>query len=525
MKHFPLLLILVTISLLVIIPIWKGYKIADENYVFSGVTGLYTQETFYYLALGPAQMVKGKLLGQDKFGRAPEKDLFLNPIGNIIAAFSNLFNINTRDAFTLFRLLAVIFLCLSFYLLSGIFIKDPFYRAFSLFLYITSAGVGSWWKWGGIYSWANTAPEMNIFISIIGEYYLPISNGLLILFIACCIRLFYFNMRGPYEYLTGIILLILGAVYVYGMLIAVLISSVIALICCFHKKISITGAIKYLLIFFLFTTPVIIYYVWLFSILDLSARTEGWFLGPGLSEVVLTFFWTILPAFIFLFLKGKAVLKDISLLLTGWAITIILLTRLHPPLIPFQIQAFIGLGAPLAILSTLLFQSVVTSWRNKIYKTLVISSFILVSCNTNFLFYKDLLDKINQKHFPEFISSGDWQSMQWINKNIPMQARFLVSPKKARVLTGLTACNVIYSIGPEGIVTSEMKIMKNIGSAAEMEQDSIIQTIMTNERVTHIFLDKDLTDEYFGKEGADYLKKEYPTLYKSDAVTILLVRE
>ena len=54
---FILFLFVVSVLLSAIaFPMWLGYDSISEDKVFTGVVGLYADESFYYLAIGPAAM-------------------------------------------------------------------------------------------------------------------------------------------------------------------------------------------------------------------------------------------------------------------------------------------------------------------------------------------------------------------------------------------------------------------------------------------------------------------------------------
>ena len=498
------ILFLITISVLVsaiAFPMWLGFNSISENKVFTGVVGLYADESFYYLALGPAEMAdEQKVMGEDKFMRA-DKAMFINPIGNGIALISDLTDWDNTTSFFLYRLFAAVLLVISFVRLSSVFLSVVVFRFLALSLFIFGGGWDGCIDGLGACSWSATAPEMNPFIACIGEYYIPTATALLLFYLE---RLFHLlNSSTPLRkdlFVSGILLFLLGVVYIYAMLVAIFLTASFLL----YDRLKMAGStaktIKIAIYNALFSLPVIIYYVWLYANLNSAAQDEGWVVGPSIVETVLTNFWVAVPAmFLVVFGLVKNDKTDDWMVLAVWVAVILVITRIPPPYLPFQVQAHVGISAPLCIMTAVGLQKLYGKTQiSRLNKTLALSISALLlffSIQPNWMFYTRMLNRIDQMEYPEFADKDDVNAFTWISENLPQSTTFAVVEEKARMLAGITGCRVFYKSASFGVPTEEKRVLKRWGDSLS-RLGTKCPCELTKHGITHLFIEARFTEQY-----------------------------
>ncbi len=468
-----------------------GQSLTDGERVFTGAVGVYPDDSFYYMALGPAEMADGqKILGEDKFMRA-EGDLFINPIGNLIAFLAYMLSISNTDAFLIFRMLAATLLLISFHCLTTLFIESPVARIFSVVLFLFGAGYHGCVNGMGC-SWTLSAPEMNMFVAMIGEYYIPLANALFILYMYSLIRFLRTGAKWLLQAM-GVLMLLSGAVYIYGMLASLLISFAVSV---YHYfKDNRFDAIAAFLFSLIGSLPPILYYSWLFLFhMDDAARNDGWVIGPSPSETFLTYIWVLVPAMFFplaLRLSGGAEWRRYAPLLIWVAVTLTL-TLIPPPVMPFQVQAHIGLTAPLTIMASASLLGIglsgLSSGRFKRFIPLICSFLVLaLAAWPNVYFYRNVLARLHQQEFPEFVNRDAMNVMNWAEEHVPQESVVVVGDELARMFAGISGCRVFYRNPMPGQVTSESEAIK-------FWSDQLLMGLCSNEllhtrfKATHVFI-------------------------------------
>lgn len=492
-------------------PMWLGHSVKNQDNVFSGVVGLYPGDSFYYLALGPAEMAdEQKVMGEDKFMRA-DKAMFINPIGNCIAVISDLTDWDNTTSFFFYRLFAAVLLVISFVRLSSVFLSLVVFRFLALFLFIFGGGWDGCIDSLGACSWSSTAPEMNPFIALIGEYYIPTAIAFLLFYLERLLRLVKMNAPQSKElFVLGTLLFVLGAMYIYSMLVAISITASLLLYNWIQKGGFTTGTIKIAASTTLFSLPVIVYYAWLYTNLNSAAQDEGWVIGPNLIETLLTNFWVAIPAILLIVLNliknGK---KNDWMTLIVWVTIVLVITRIPPPYLPFQVQAHVGLSAPLCIMTAIGMQELYSSgWfdgRKRILAISISAAFMFLSVQPNWKFYSEMLNRIEQMEYPEFADKDDVNALTWIRENLPQSTTFAVAEEKARMLAGITGCRVFYKGASFGVPTEEKRVLKRWGDSLS-RLDTKCPCELTKHGITHLFIEARFTEQYLPSS----LMKEIP---------------
>jgi hypothetical protein len=528
--RFALPAILVILVLMLSAPVFLGYQKAAPGNVFLGITGLYPEEQFYYLSIGPSQAAKGSLMFADRYGRIPDEQVLLNPIGNAMALTARVTNFPLTVAYNIFRVLSSLFLILCFYYLARQFISSPFILILSVLLYSFSAGFDWWFKLlqiSAIDPVDDSFPEANMFMAMSGEYYLPLANALFILTLTYAYKLFYKNENTLLQ--CGITLLALGATYIYGLIPAVIIIAIVAIRNGYIEK-TFTRNILRLLKLAIFCLPVIGYYLWLifqFSTIDDS----GWFAPPSLASLLTTFGFCFFYSVAGLFFK-KSVQLSKELYLLFWLITSILLIKIPQTILPIQVQMLIGLGAPLAILSAtsldLLGQAISAKLyslkiqRKNLLAGVVVFSLVALSFTTNLKFYMQQFRDLEKQSLPLYTTIPMYSAMEWSAKNISDDNLVIISRNLGIFYSALTASKVYCGLdygekSPEQIIV-ERAI--NLISNNEVEKG---KELFRETGANYLFFDKNLAQGDF-EQIRNTLKVNFKECYGNREVSIFQLK-
>ncbi|MCF8463371.1 MAG: hypothetical protein K9G41_00915 [Flavobacteriales bacterium] len=505
-------------------PIWLGSSVNDKDKAFTGVVGLYADESFYYLALGPAEMTDNqRLFGEDKFMRS-DKAMFINPIGNFIALLSHVTRWDNTTSFFVYRIIAAILLMVSFLRLSRAFLSQKKFQLFALLIFAFGTGLDTCVPGLNACSWSVTAPELNTFIACIGEYYIPTATALFLFYIERLLSLM--NAPCPQRrnlLLTGLLLFLLGAVYVYSMLIALLITA--SLLIYKQKKQPAKGHSYWKIVGWLipFSLIVIVYYAWVYFNLSNAGQDEGWVVGPSLMETLLTNFWVAIPALFLVVFSTNNNREDKDWKpLAIWVATTLLITRIPPPYLPFQVQAHVGLYAPLCLMAATGLQKWYNNKRlSQFTKPIVLSLSMLLlffSALPNWNFYDKMLTRVEQMNYPEFADKDELEAFSWIRDNLPQTATFAVVPERARMLAGTTGCRVFYRNTPFHELSETTEVLANWSKAIE-KNDTNCPSSLTQHAISHVFAEKKFRVSYLDSLGI----KNIPcskSIYSSGEVTI-----
>jgi hypothetical protein len=521
------------LSLLIILlaPVFYGYYNAPPGKVFLGITGLNPVEQFYYLSVGPSQALKGEILFADKYARITPEQVIINPIANIIGLISLGFHVSLPVAFNIFRILSAIFLVTSFYYLAKQFIQHPFIQFIAVLIYCFSSGFDYHFHLfgiSGIDSVDDSIVETNMFISMSGEYFLPLANALFIMVLANCYRVFFHQENKVW--LCGVYLFLLGIVYIYALVSVVVILSVAALLKGLLEK-RVVPTIITLLKLSLFCLPVAIYYTWLLSHFP-AMDDDGWYSFPPFQVLFSTFGFGFVFALVGFFVKKKNVLKSEWYLLLWIGLT---LTLIYIPqtILPIQIQLLIGLGAPLAILFATSLQALYNSLINKYpaiklkphagrYAAIFALIIILISSGTNLNFYTRQFKDLNKHILPMYISSDIYKAMIWSSANISEKKTVLISRKLGFIFSSVTACTVYCGIGGDKEITPEQRNTELIMDYLKKSKIKEGRELLLATKADYIFLDKTLDKDFLVIKGI--LKEMYKTCFENEETLMVQLR-
>lgn len=531
-KYFYLYAPFCVLALLLTLPTLYGYQQNTTENTFLGYTGLYPIEQHYYMSVGPSQTIKGHLLFSDKYGRVPNKDIFINPIGNIIGSISFMFNISLPLAFNIFRVGASLFLVFAFSRLAEQFLNKKSIQLVAVFIYCFGAGFNYYFNafsFPRIDAIDDSIPEVNAFIAMSGEYYLPLANALFILSLTYAYRIF--HKKEDKIWACGISLLLLGAIYIYGLVSAVVIILFWGLLNGFKNK-EIIPAIKIFIKLALFCSPIVAYYFWLIIQFP-SIDESGWYPPPSFGVTLCSFGFSIMFALLGILLKGKDWNKNEFFLLLWISLTLCLI-YLPQKLLAIQIQLFIGIGAPLAILfasSLEAIQSTIIRGSKlgatsalRIITAITTTAIVIISCATNINFYASQFSALRAHKFPLYMDSPLYKSIDWISHHISENKTIIVSRKLGFILSSVTACNVYCGVGSDTEITNEQKNTDTLLVYIRDKKQNQIQRKLKEINADYLFLDKSLAKDEFETMRLK-LSTNYKQVFENQAASLFYVKE
>ncbi len=504
------------------VPVIYGYSITPSGIKFLGITGQVVEDTYAYLALGPAQAIKGHWLFKDPFGRTGDNHIFINPIGNIIGITGMITNSSLSVSFNIFRILSSVVLILCFFSLAKQFIKTPFTLYLSLFIYAFGAGFGylsnamgiSLKVFNNVDFIGDAMPEANMFISMCGEYYLPLANALFVLVLSFAYQIFF--QEQPKTVKAGLGMFALGFIYIYGMIAAMAIIAVCAMLTAFINK-SWLLVIKKMMLVFLFCVPAIVYYLWLLTRIPQEHLDADWFPSPSVFNYFMTFGLVLILAIFRIVSHHTHMIRSGEFFLAVWILSTFILVYLP---VPFQLQMIIGIGAPLGILSSLMIEDIWKKMKEKIQKTSVyktlgysgLVSLLILICSSNIHFYINQFTRLQERSSLHYISDGIAEAFEWSKSNIPEDEAVLVPRSLTAAYAAFSGCSA-YG-GPDYELAPHQQLIYNLLAELDSVGPETLKTGFSERKISYLFLSEPSENEL------QTLNRLFKTVYKNDNAAI-----
>ena len=514
---------IIVLILILSAPLIYGYKNVTPNHRFMGITARYPTGQFYYLSVGPSQALKGEFLFSDKYERIPRSQVIINPIANLIGLIAIIFNVSLSIAFFIYRILATIALISAFLYLVRQFYSNQFIQFIALLFYCFAAGFDYYFnlfKINPVDCIDDSIPEANMFISMCGEYYLPLANALFIMALATAYNVLFKSRKQLLA--CGLFLLLLGSVYIYGLISAVFIISITAI----YTGIKERRVIPILISLFklsLFCLPVAIYYLWLMMRFP-AIGDSGWYNFPSFFAILCSFGFGFLFSFMGLFVKDKkTIFHEFFLIL--WIAGTLALIYLPQSILSIQIQLLIGLGAPLAILFASTIDAIIVHWREVkggLPISLTICTLIFICSMTNIKFYTNQLNDIQNGKFPYYLNSKVYDAMKWSSNNISDKKLVIVSRRLGFIFSSITACNVYCGIGTDKETPKEQKTIEQVFKDLESNKINEAKLILNKTNANYLFLDQSICKGNY-EQITSLVKHNFKICFSNDSVTIAQV--
>ena len=486
-------------------------------------------DQFYYLSVGPSQSLRGEVLFADKYGRISDEQVLINPIANVIGTIAIVFHLPLTVSFNIFTILSSLALAFCFLFFVKQFTDNVFIQYTALTIYCFSGGFDFYFKlfrWCGIDALDDSMPEANMFMAMVGEYYLPLANALFILVLTKLYRILF---KGDLQiWVCGMLLFALGAVYIYGLVSAVLIISIIVIIEGLRNG-DLKSNIIILTKLAMWCLPIALYYTWVLVHFP-SIKDSGWYSFPPFPALLSTFGFAFCFLVIGLFIKQYKIIKK-ELFLMMWIVIVVVLIYMPQHVLPVQIQWLIGLGAPLAVLFATSIEaifnktaSVIKNPKHVISFKHIVIIFLIICCSmTNIKFYIRQFEILSTRTFPYYLHTELYDGIQWSTQRISPKKKVLLSHKMGAIFSSFTGCAVYCNVGPETETTIVQKNTDLLLSYFKANQIDSANDLLNKETIDYIFLDQTLGGVNFSKLRL-VMKKNYKECYANHEVSIFDIK-
>lgn len=450
------------IILLLIAPHIYALLVEDTNSQFLGITGLYPKEQFYYLSVSATQSLKdGSWLFSDKYNRVEATGVFVNPIGNFIYLIATLLPFSLAQAFSLYVLMSSALLLWSYIQLSKCFVKSVKLQILGLCLYVFGSGIGYLSEQFAlhIHSIDLSAPALNMFLAMQGEFYHPVANALLLI----CLRFTYevLHKQQPHYLKLTLSVFALGWIYIYALVLYITIAFIYLIYIYLQRSKCNSITVNFTATVVVATLLPLCYYVWL-AFRVIGTNDDNWVYVPDIETIFGTYFFAIIPALAFVLLAIVLGKKQYALLFI-WFITTLALLYLPFNLIPFNFQMLTGFGAVCSICAVLLYEKIfnkvrglsVFSTLSKLHLfTLFILLYITLFSTSNAYLYLQQLHSIKNNDKPYFITKNIYDGFTWSYKNLKSSDNILIDNDWSLYFAGISGCNVYSQLKPDDVITT-----------------------------------------------------------------------
>lgn len=516
-KSSSIFYLLIILIILILTPFIYGSLLSNDKIgTFTGLYSMYSGEIFYYMSLGPAQVEDGFFFFEDRFDRVGPGYYFINIIGVVIYLISNVLRIDYTLSLLIYKIICALFLV---YFLNKILVKinlEKKSKLLGLAMGLFTSGMSGWTS--NFLVWDNV-PEMNVMIGLIAEYYLPAA---LCMFLVSLFHLYNLleNPTKTNAIKTGIAFLMLGLVYIYSFLMLLTFCTLYFLYLHFVTKSKLYfNSILILII----SSPVIIYYIWLFLFkLDDNGREDGWIDGPTSFEYLLTFFPQLILLFVFIFIvKAKFLNNRLITFSLAYIIFQFLISRFSSQYFSFVIQSYVGLSLMMIIVIIALTKYVQVTKLNKVLLFL----FVMLSSYSNLKVMQSLLSSIKSKDYPTFITKDEMLVYEFINKNIAPRSKVCVCNEKARILAYYTRMFVTYDVIPDYQTGTNKKRWETLNTARSISENETLFNDLLLENYDYIMFDKKHPKCGIALDVYEKIKSSSTLIYNNERFELLLLKK
>jgi hypothetical protein len=127
---------------------------------------------------------------------------------------------------------------------------------------------------------------------------------------------------------------------------------------------------------------------------------------------------------------------------------------------------------------------------------LSISALLLFfSIQTNWNFYTQMLNRIEQMEYSEFVDKDELESFTWIRENLSQSTTFVVLDERARMLAGTTGCRVFYKNAPLSVPTEEKRVLRKWANSLS-SMDTKCPCELTEYGITRLFIEARFRERY-----------------------------
>jgi hypothetical protein len=197
--------------------------------------------------------------------------------------------------------------------------------------------------------------------------------------------------------------------------------------------------------------------------------------------------FAILFAIKLFYKKGQQEYKNFWVYLYIFSVSSLLMTQIPTSILGFSMQMIVGIQLPL-ILMTLeyLRQYVIPKWR-----TVILVTTFIITIIPGGVFYKDIINNIQNHHIPSYIPSDIYKGIVWLDKNASKQSQLLCLPYWSSY-AGIFSGTRLY-IGGDVLFTPDFdNRLAKINKVLNYPQNESLVKFLQEEKIDYVFYDKKL---------------------------------
>jgi hypothetical protein len=515
---------------------------ADKR--FLGLIGQNGGDQAFYLGWGPKQAQNGHVLFEDKYNGYADRRPVFNPLWLVMGWTARATGLSVLAIFHVERLIFSGLLLLAAYRLIAIFVPGPPWRLLALAVVGLSSGLGAflvpradWGSPSGIFAisperWTPDlwVIESNVFLTMLWEVVLP-----------CATALFFLTMNSAFRSLwqrkgsavpTGVLALVLGAVYPYAVVAVDLILLGVVLLKLRDERAPWKLMRDYVVVAAI-SAPVVLYDAYLvFSDPRLTTGQAG-YASPGPLKYLVGFGVIGLLSFIGAWPVVRQRVQDAAFLFVWIGVTFVAI-YIPRAVIPFQMQLILGVQLPLAVLAVFGWKALVTTttrtWPGTAGRVAALTLGILLaglSTITSAYHFHNVFVSLERKQLPEYIDRDLEEAIAWLAGHTDESAVVLSSPEVAPYVPVL-ANNRMFSgnyEAPTANFPEKLKAIEWLVRADIAKSDAEIARFLDDHRIDYVFFDGSLQRR--GGDGARGRLDAVPALqavFENPAARIYRVR-
>ncbi|MBN1779382.1 MAG: hypothetical protein JW816_04155 [Candidatus Buchananbacteria bacterium] len=439
---------LMTLALIILtsLSVIYGYLRSQPNQVFTGMHFVSADDWFVYYSL-INQAKTGHLFSLDLYASVVQAPI-LRPLWSLVGSLAWLFNLPDWAAMNLARIFLIpVFLFIAYLFIAYLF-KEKFWRKIALFFLSFSSGLGILFIYRLIKNPLNASrgqsqwpmdlwvPDINTFFSLFTSPHF-IAGTILILLIFLATLVFIENQKYFYSILAGLAGLILFSFHpfqvikVYGVLLCFSLAIFLK-----NKKIN-WRLVIHNFIFFLISSPAVLYYLWLmkYDWLTVQRSLQNFCPTTPIYLTIFSFggllFFSIFT--VYLFWQKKIKFNTNQLFLVVWLL--VQFGLLYAP-INYQRRTALGVHFPLVVLSVTALVYLYhryKKWFSRHLVAVVAAGILIFLPSTFFAISADLM-VFSQSRELSYITVDESNALLWLKFSTKPDSVILSSEKTGKLI-------------------------------------------------------------------------------------------
>jgi len=493
-ERIILAVIVLAVGVLVAIPPIYGWMICPPDRHYLGLFGEYGRTQACYLAWGPRQAQEGHWLFEDKFNGAVDRRLVFNPLWLAMGWIARLTGWSVLIIFHIERVLFSMILVLVVHRIVRRFVAQPGWRLFAVALAVFGSGFGF------LVAHRSVTPDLwvsesNLFLIMLWEAVLPAAAVLFLLAIHRGYRTFF--EHGRHAVATGLLTLLLGSVWPYGVVSVYAILGVAAAYTAVTRR-DLRGAVSRYATIVLISAAVVIYDGYL-VMSEPSLGEHRAPLSPGLDEYFVGFGVVSVLALVGAFYAFRERNRRLAFVLI-WLVTTFCVIYLPVRMVAFQLCLILGVQVPLVILAVYAARKTVgdllTAGR-PVRRRLTLAGLgclLAFSAGTSIYHYRNTLAAMHRFEPPEYLDVANYEAMRWLAEHSRDDEVVLSSPTIALYIPVISH-NRMYALNMATMTAGYHSKIARLRGAFADDRDgnaAVLRRFLHKHEIAYVYVERRL---------------------------------